>query len=987
MALPLYLRRGGGATWTGWDEWIDIASFTQFGQLAVTGSATLDGTLNVSLLEGFTPQSGDHYQIMDFASRSGDFANKNGFDLGNGNAFSEQFSASSLTLAVNQSTQTTFFTGLSAPSITYGASSTTLAGSLSSGTTQLVSAGETVQVTLNGVSQNATLDSNDNFSINFDTATLAVSGSPYTITVSYAGDANFDAATGSSALTVTPYALSYSIGNDSQTYGSPANLASDLGTTINTGVNAENLDITYSSTGDTGTAHVAGSPYAITGVPSDGTGKLSDYMVTLKNGALTVNPYAFTYQIGNDSQTYGSPANLASDLGTTINTGVNGENLDITYSSTGDTGTAHVAGSPYAVTGVPSDGTGKLSDYMVTLKNGALTVNPYAFTYQIGNDSQTYGSPANLASDLGTTINTGVNGEKLDIAYASSGETATAKVGAYAISGMLANGTGLLSSYAITLINGMLTVSPAALTITANNLSKTYGQTVSFAGNEFTTSGLLNDDTVTQVTLSSAGAPATATVAGSPYAITPSAAVGSGLGNYIISYANGSLTVHPESPLVISATSGSGQSTPFGAGFALPLVVTVTDAFGDVIPGVSVTFTTPGSGPSGTLRTATATTGENGQASETVTANGIAGSYQITAAISEVAMPAAFQLTNLPATISGTVFQDININGVQDPGEPGLAGQTVFLDLSGSGTLETEDPTTTTDSNGNYQFTISSAGTYTVRQVLPGGVPLRTPASGDYQLTLTSGVNVAGQNFAEVPTSIIVPLTLPLNTPFPKQGNANADFIEAIYRTVLSRDAEPGGLAYWTNLLNSRALSRLQVVQEIWGSVEHLTQEVTDFYFTLLDRAPDPRGLQSWVQAMQNGLTEEQVAYDFLDSPEYLSKGDKYFVDHMYQSLLGRTYDAAGEAYWLNALGDDLSGNATHAPSLTHGQVVTDFLYSPESLNRLVEGYYQVVLQRLADPQGLNDWLTALQQGAPFSTIDQEFLSSDEFYSDAAAHG
>jgi len=60
---------------------IDIASATQFGQLAVTGPATLDGTLNVSLLEGFMPQSGDHYQIMDFASRSGDFANKNGFDL------------------------------------------------------------------------------------------------------------------------------------------------------------------------------------------------------------------------------------------------------------------------------------------------------------------------------------------------------------------------------------------------------------------------------------------------------------------------------------------------------------------------------------------------------------------------------------------------------------------------------------------------------------------------------------------------------------------------------------------------------------------------------------------------------------------------------------------------------------------------------------------------------------------------------------------
>src|SRR5208337_1753114 len=99
---------------------------------------------------------------------------------------------------------------------------------------------------------------------------------------------------------------------------------------------------------------------------------------------LMVNPCAFTYTIQNDSQTYGSPTNLANDLGTTINTGVNGENLDIAYSSTGDTATAQVVGSPYAITGVLSDGTGKLSDYMVTLKSGALTVNPYTFTYQIG---------------------------------------------------------------------------------------------------------------------------------------------------------------------------------------------------------------------------------------------------------------------------------------------------------------------------------------------------------------------------------------------------------------------------------------------------------------------------------------------------------------------------------------------------------------------------------------------------------------------------
>jgi hypothetical protein len=80
-----------------------------------------------------------------------------------------------------------------------------------------------------------------------------------------------------------------------------------------------------------------------------------------------------------------------------------------------------------------------------------------------------------------------------------------------------------------------------------------------------------------------------------------------------------------------------------------------------------------------------------------------------------------------PATISGTVFQDFNINGVQDAGEPGLAGQEVYLDLTGSGSLAPGDPSATTDSNGNYQLTVSATGTYSVRQVLLGGVLLDTP--------------------------------------------------------------------------------------------------------------------------------------------------------------------------------------------------------------------------------------------------------------------
>jgi hypothetical protein len=84
------------------------------------------------------------------------------------------------------------------------------------------------------------------------------------------------------------------------------------------------------------------------------------------------------------------------------------------------------------------------------------------------------------------------------------------------------------------------------------------------------------------------------------------------------------------------------------------------------------------------------------------------------------------------SAISGTVFRDYNANCVQDAGEPGLAGQTVYLDLDGSGVFKTGDPTATTDANGHYQFTGLGPGTYFVRQVLLGGVLLSAPAGGSY---------------------------------------------------------------------------------------------------------------------------------------------------------------------------------------------------------------------------------------------------------------
>ncbi len=96
------------------------------------------------------------------------------------------------------------FTGLFTPSITYGTASTAISGTLNANASGVgVPSGETVQVTLNGVTQSATLDSNDSFSTTFGTSALSVTGSPFTISFAYPGDAAFSGATGTSSLTVT----------------------------------------------------------------------------------------------------------------------------------------------------------------------------------------------------------------------------------------------------------------------------------------------------------------------------------------------------------------------------------------------------------------------------------------------------------------------------------------------------------------------------------------------------------------------------------------------------------------------------------------------------------------------------------------------------------------------------------------------------------------------------------------------------------------
>jgi mucin-19 len=278
---------------------------------------------------------------------------------------------------------------------------------------------------------------------------------------------------------------------------------------------------------------------------------------TFDPGTLSVNPATLTITANNDSKTYGTLKTFSSTA--FKETGLLTTNGDIitavTESSTGVAAAATVG--TYKIVPSAATGTG-LGNYTISYVNGTLAVNPATLTITANNDSKTYGTLKTFSTTafkeagLLTT-----NGDIITaVTETSTGAaSAAATVGTYKIVPSAAIGTGL-SNYTISYVNGTLTVNPAPLTITANNDSKTYGTLRTFSSTAFKETGLLttNGDTITAVTESSTGAATAATVG--TYVIVPGGATGRGMGNYAISYVNGTLTVNP-APLMVTAVNGS----------------------------------------------------------------------------------------------------------------------------------------------------------------------------------------------------------------------------------------------------------------------------------------------------------------------------------------------------------------------------------------------------------------------------------------------
>lgn len=239
---------------------------------------------------------------------------------------------------------------------------------------------------------------------------------------------------------------------------------------------------------------------------------------------------------------------------------------------------------------------------------------------------------------------------------------------------------------------------------------------------------------------------------------------------------------------VFNDTNGNGIQDAGEAGVP-GVTVTLLDDAGNAVPGVPPQIT-DGSGnylftnlppgtyivsfsnlPAGTVFTGQNLGGNDATDSDVNPANGRSDPVALAAGETNLTVDAGVR-PQAGVTVGNFVWRDNNANGIQDAGEPGVAGVIATISRVGGGAVTdvSGNPvttTTTTDTTGAYQFANLAPGQYTVTfSTLPAGftptttnAPGSTTANDSNGLTATSTVLAAGQSDLTLDLGLIPPAT------------------------------------------------------------------------------------------------------------------------------------------------------------------------------------------------------------------------------------
>ena len=427
------------------------------------------------------------------------------------------------------------------------------------------------------------------------TATTAshVAGSPYTITAAGAADANYSITYVEGSLTVTTAPLTITADNQTMVYGAalPTLTASYMGFVngdTSTSLTAQpTLSTTAIATSEVGA-------YTITAAGAADT----DYSISYVTGTLNITQAPLTITADNQSKVYGAelPTLTASYSGF-----VNGDtpaNLD-TGATLSTTATASSDTGVYSI--IVSGAVDR--DYAISFVDETMTVTAASLTITADNQTKVYGAALpTLTASYSGFVNGDTSASLGTQPTFSTTATASSDVGGYGITASDA----VDSNYTISYASGTLTVTPATLSVVADNLSRPEG----YANPPltYTIFGLVNGDTTSVVS----GSPILSTTATTAsfdgqYPITIT--VGTlNAANYDFNAVDGILTVTPTQDTTIVLTANPSSTSTYGQAVSFTAIITAFSS-DDAIPTGTVEFEIDGTpiGSPVTLLDATAT--------------------------------------------------------------------------------------------------------------------------------------------------------------------------------------------------------------------------------------------------------------------------------------------------------------------------------------------------------------------------------------------
>ncbi len=812
-----------------------------------------------------------------------------------------------------------------AASGTYGGTRT-LTATLTTGGVPI--AGELVDIHL-GASDLGTMVTDVNGDATFNNVSLSsLNVGSYTgdISAGFGGDSNFAASSGSADLTVTPAPLTITANDQAKVYGAalPTLTASYTGF-VNGDTSASLTTAPTITTTATAASHVAGSPYAITASGAVDT----DYTISYVDGSLTISQAPLIVVIDNLSKVYGQ-ANPT--LTGTVSGILNGDDVTAEFTTTASQ-FSDVQPGGYAIALAGLSGS-KAGDYSTTViggsvTNGILTVTPAPLTVVADNQSMVYGQ-AN--PPLTGTVTGVLNGDDVTAEFTTTADQfSDVQPGGYAIALAALSGSKA-GDYSTTVIgasvtNGVLTVTPAPLTVLVANQSKVYGQ-VNPAATGLSL-GVLNGDDVSVIFSATAGQFSDVLPGG--YAIVPIGLAGAKAADYSFSVDGASitpgvLTIVP-APLAIVVDNLSkvyGQANPtltgtiagalnnddVGAGYATTATtssdvvnggypITLTGLTGSKAIDYIIASSVPGSltvTPAPLTVTASGGSKQYGQANPAFTASyggfvlgqdqsvlsgalafstpataaGHVGAYPVTpgglTSANYTIIPVDGSLSITPAPLQVTASSVAKTYGQAVPDL--LATYSGFVNGDTSASLTTPVSLSTTAS------TSSHVGQY---PIVAGGA-----ASVDYSIRYTNGsLSVTPAALTVTANDAVKPFIGPMPTfSATYSGFVNGDTPASLTTPVsLSTPATDTSAAGTYPINASGGSSADYSIVDVPGTLDiqaPVTPSydpgqaafVTSLYGSLLGRIPGPDAIGVWSNRLSRGMSRSTVAHRIYQSPE-----------------------------------------------------------------------------------------------------------------------